>query len=154
MMKTVYVPISIFAIVLVLMSGVPFMSGVGGGSNAYARYVRSTQTQVNRNDCDNGSNCAITSPQTQGDGSVSSPNNVQISKFNEQGQNNEVGVGAPVDLLVKNCTLNGGIAKCQDSRGLPVTCFDNDCDRLITQLLHCTSPRPTTDPQHLSCTII
>jgi hypothetical protein len=80
-MKTAYISVSIFAIVLVLMLGVPFMTG--GGSNAYARYVRNTQTQANTNNCSNGTNCAITSPQTQGDGSASSPTNVQISKFNE-----------------------------------------------------------------------
>jgi hypothetical protein len=59
------------------MSGVPFMTG--GGSNAFARYVHNTQTQANTNNCSNGTNCAITSPQTQGDGTANSPVSTQIS---------------------------------------------------------------------------
>ncbi|HEY1247426.1 MAG TPA: hypothetical protein VGE97_00420 [Nitrososphaera sp.] len=108
-MKTAYVSLSIFAIVLVLMSGVPFMSG--GGSNAYARYARNTQTQTNINTCSNGTNCAITSPQTQGEGSVSSPTNVQISKFNEEGRNNGGGVGSTqpfgaVKVSIDKCSID------------------------------------------------
>lgn len=46
-----------------------------------ARYATNTQNQANNNECDIGTNCAITS-QTQGDGSA--PTNLQISKFNER----------------------------------------------------------------------
>jgi hypothetical protein len=50
-----------------------------------AKYApANTQSQGNANDCDTGTNCAINSPQTQGDGSASSPTNLQISKFNEE----------------------------------------------------------------------
>jgi hypothetical protein len=50
---------------------------------AYAKSAPAdSQTQANANDCDNGTNCAITSPQTQGDGTANSPTNLQISKFN------------------------------------------------------------------------
>jgi hypothetical protein len=48
------------------------------------------QVQANTNSCNNGANCGITSPQTQGDSSASSPTGVQISKFNEE---NPPGVG-------------------------------------------------------------
>ena len=100
-MKPAYV--SIFSIVLVLMSGIPFMTG---GGSAYAKFVSTkTQSQANINNCSNDSNCAITSPQTQGDGSASSPTNIQISEFNEQGQINGGGVGRTPDLtlLVNTC---------------------------------------------------
>ncbi len=76
-MKTAYVSLSIFAICLVLMSGIPFMSG---GAGAYAKYARNTQTQSNTNNCSNDSNCAINSPQTQGDGTAISMTNLQMSK--------------------------------------------------------------------------
>jgi hypothetical protein len=49
------------------MSGLPLMSG-GVINNAYARYATNTQTQPNANECEIGTNCAINSPQTQGDG--------------------------------------------------------------------------------------
>lgn len=78
-MKITYV--SIFAIVLVLTSGIPLI--LDGATNyASARYAPNTQTQANANDCDNGTNCAINSPQTQGDGSASSPTNLQITETN------------------------------------------------------------------------
>ena len=70
-MKITYVLISIFTIVLVLLSGIPLMSG-GATNYANAKYAN-TQTQANANECDEGTTCAINSPQTQGDGSVSSP---------------------------------------------------------------------------------
>jgi hypothetical protein len=40
-----------------------------------------TQSQANTNNCNNSTNCAITSPQTQGDGSASSPTSLQISNL-------------------------------------------------------------------------
>lgn len=88
-MNTTYV--SIFEIVLVLLSGMPLMSG-GAVNSVYAKYATNTQSQANTNNCNNGTNCAINSPQTQGDGSASSPTNLQISKFNQRQQG---GVGQP-----------------------------------------------------------
>jgi len=79
-MKVTYV--SIFAIVIVLLSGIPLISD-DAMNFADARYTN-TQTQANANDCNTGTNCAINSPQTQGDGSSSSPTNLQISRFNEE----------------------------------------------------------------------
>ena len=81
-MKVRYV--SIFAVVLVVLSGIPLLSG--GTDYANAKYATNTQSQGNSNECDTGTNCAINSPQTQGDGSASSPTNLQISKFNEEAQ--------------------------------------------------------------------
>jgi hypothetical protein len=79
-MKVTYV--SIFAIVIVLLSGISLISD-DAMNFADARYTN-TQTQANANDCNTGTNCAINSPQTQGDGSSSSPTNLQISRFNEE----------------------------------------------------------------------
>ena len=79
-MKVTYV--SIFAIVIVLLSGIPLISD-DAMNFADARYTN-TQTRANANDCNTGTNCAINSPQTQGDGSSSSPTNLQISRFNEE----------------------------------------------------------------------
>ena len=70
-MKVKYV--SIFPIVLVLLSGVPLIPSPGATNYASARYATNTQTQSNTNECETGTNCAISSPQTQGDGSASSP---------------------------------------------------------------------------------
>jgi hypothetical protein len=87
-MKVKY--LSIFAIVLVLLSGIPLVSGAGM-NYVNAKYApANTQSQGNANDCDTGTNCAINSPQTQGDGTANSPTNLQISKFNEE---QDVGVG-------------------------------------------------------------
>ena len=80
-MKVKYV--SIFTILLVLLSGIPLISSPGAINYASARYAN-TQTQANANECDTGTNCAINSPQTQGDGTANSPTNLQISKFNEE----------------------------------------------------------------------
>jgi hypothetical protein len=79
-MKVTYV--SIFAIVIVLLSGIPLISD-DAMNFADARYTN-TQTQANANDCNTGTNCAINSPQTHGHGSSSSPTNLQISRFNEE----------------------------------------------------------------------
>ena len=90
-MKVKYV--SIFTIVLVLLSGLPLIASPGAGMNyANAKYPLNTQTQANANDCNTGTNCAINSPQTQGDGTANSPTNLQISEFNEE---QEDGVGGP-----------------------------------------------------------
>ena len=99
-MKFTYV--SIFAIALVLTSGIPLFSGPGVINNASARYAQTnTQTQANANECDTGTNCAINSPQTQGDGTANSPTNLQISKFNEE-QVEEPPVGAFL-VSLDNC---------------------------------------------------
>lgn len=79
-MKVTYV--SIFAIVMVLLSGIPLISD-NAINFADARYTN-TQTQANANECNTGTNCAINYPQTHGDGSLSSPTNLQISRFNEE----------------------------------------------------------------------
>jgi hypothetical protein len=47
-------------------------------------YATNMQTQANNNECDIGTNCSITSPQIQGDGTANSPTNLQISRFTEQ----------------------------------------------------------------------
>jgi hypothetical protein len=80
-MKVRYV--SIFTVVLVVLSGIPLLSG-GGTNYANAKYATNTQLQGNSNECNTGTNCAINSPQTQGDGSASSPTNLQISETNEE----------------------------------------------------------------------
>jgi hypothetical protein len=80
-MKITY--LSIFMILLVLLSGIPLISGSGTVNFASARYAN-TQTQANANECDTGTNCAINSPQTKGDGTANSPANLQISEANEE----------------------------------------------------------------------
>lgn len=61
---------------MVLLSGIPLISD-DAMNFADARYTN-TQTQANANDCNTGTNCAINSPQTQGDGSSRAPTNLQI----------------------------------------------------------------------------
>lgn len=67
--------------------------------NASARYAADTQSQVNSNECHNGTSCAINSPQTQGDGSASSPTNLQVSKTNEVEEQEAPPAGHPGDVL-------------------------------------------------------
>ena len=84
------------------MSGLPLIAspGVLNMNYANAKYtLANTQTQANANDCDNGSNCAINSPQTQGDGTANSPTNLQISKFNRVEPPVDFGLQFPVKLL-------------------------------------------------------
>ena len=50
------------------MSGIPLFSGLGVINNASARYAADTQSKANSNECHTGTNCGITSPQSQGDG--------------------------------------------------------------------------------------
>ena len=88
--------------ILVLLSSIPVLSSDSSINYASAKYATNTQTQVNNNECDTGTNCAITSPQTQGDGTANSPTNLQISRFNEV-QAGEPSMGMPVDLVVSNC---------------------------------------------------
>jgi hypothetical protein len=121
-MKTVYV--SIFALVLVLMSGMPFSSG----GSAYAKYVSTkTQSQVNINNCSNDSNCAITSPQSQRDGSARSPINTQISNFNGELQGS-VSSGEQINFTLTNCHVEPSSFNCDITnyvRGSYLTCLDN-----------------------------
>jgi hypothetical protein len=101
-MKLTYV--SLFVIALVLTSGIPFFSGSGVINNASARYApANTQTEANANECNTGTNCAINSPQTQGDGSANSPTNLQISNFNEEEE--QVGVTPPNSPLPKGVVV-------------------------------------------------
>ena len=95
-MKITYV--SIFTILLVLLSGIPLIISPGAINYASARYAN-TQTQANANGCNTGTNCAINSPQTQGDGSASSPTNLQISKSREEP------LGAPTTPLEPTASL-------------------------------------------------
>jgi hypothetical protein len=91
---------SIFTIVLVLLSGIPLVSGTGVINNVSATYApTNTQSQGNANDCDTGTNCAINSPQTQGDGSASSPTNLQITETN--GLNEDLTEPIPNDFVIQ-----------------------------------------------------
>jgi hypothetical protein len=76
-MKVTYV--SLLVLVLVLLSGVPLISSPSTTNYANARYAN-TQAQSNANECDTGTNCAMNSAQSQGDGSASSPTNLQITE--------------------------------------------------------------------------
>lgn len=154
---------SIFTIVLVLVSGVPLFSGPGVINNANARYApANTQTQANSNECDTGSNCAINSPQTQGDGTANSPTNLQISRFNED-QAGEPSTGMPVDLVVSNC--QGRIqVDCQINNGGPRirlvcptdgshTCRTYGMGGFRLPDLNCDPiPRPIPESQPIHCT--
>ena len=95
-MKIKYV--SIFAMALILLSGIPLISG-GTINFSSAKYLTNTQTQANANECDTGTNCAINNPQTQGDGSASSPTNLQISKFNEVQEEGPTTPDSPAILI-------------------------------------------------------
>lgn len=90
-MKVKYV--SIFTIVLVLLSGIPLISS-SAMNYANARYAN-TQTQANANECEGGTNCAINSPQTQGDGVASTPLSLQISNSGLQGPPGPQGLAGP-----------------------------------------------------------
>lgn len=90
-MKVKYV--SIFTIDLVLLSGIPLISS-SAMNYANARYAN-TQTQANANECEGGTNCAINSPQTQGDGVASTPLSLQISNSGLQGPPGPQGLAGP-----------------------------------------------------------
>jgi hypothetical protein len=77
--------VSLFVILLVLTSAISLFSGTRTIDYVSARYApENTQTQANENECTTGTNCGITSPQSQGDGTANSPTNLQISKLNEE----------------------------------------------------------------------
>lgn len=90
-MKVRYV--SIFMIVLVLLSGIPLISS-SAMNYANARYAN-TQTQANAYECEGGTNCAVNSPQTQGDGVASTPLSLQISNSGLQGPPGPQGLAGP-----------------------------------------------------------
>jgi hypothetical protein len=80
---------------LVLLSGIPLIS-TGTTNLAMARYSNA-QTQAIVNECTGPNvNCAVTSPQTLGDGGASTPINKQISKFNQETNGPEVPGGSGV----------------------------------------------------------
>ena len=91
-MKVKYV--TIFTILLVLLSGAPSISG-GVINSAYTRYATNAQSQANTNDCDNGIHCAINSPQIQGDGIAATPLSIQISNSGSQGPQGQQGPPGP-----------------------------------------------------------
>ena len=110
---------SIFAIVLVLLSGISVLLDGSITNNADAKYANTkTQSQANTNDCDTGTNCSVTSPQTQGDGGASAPINLQISKFNENGKDQE---GDPQDRITSTFDLEI-IVICPPTLPSGVTC--------------------------------
>jgi hypothetical protein len=95
-MNVKYVSIFVLGGLLAVMSGMPPLFSSDTTNYAFARYaITSTQNQANTNECNAGTNCAITSPQTQGDGTANSPTNLQISKFNEQDEQ-DGGAGEPL----------------------------------------------------------
>jgi hypothetical protein len=163
-MKVKYV--SIFAVVLVVFCGMPALSGGNGIINyAIAKYATNTQSQGNSNDCITGTNCAIISPQTQGDGTANSPTNLQISKFNED-QVGEPGAGQdecdiPFKFCVRNCIQypdetailcewlwpKTGLFYCSLLSG---TCFGLSGEDKIAYACE-TMPKPMLGPQALRC---
>lgn len=118
-MKVRYVPILVLVGVLTILSGMPLLSSGSIITNyVYARYTN-TQNQANSNECDTGTNCSITSPQTQGDGTANSPTNLQISKFNEE---QEDGVGGTESCIVSGlCVLT--IQPCTRHPFPDIVCF-------------------------------
>ena len=106
-MKVRYVPVFALVGVLTVLSGMPLLSSGSIITNyAYARYANTnTQSQGNSNECNTGTNCAITSPQTQEDGTANSPTNLQISRFNEEEPDDGVGDPDPFERIIQlhNC---------------------------------------------------
>jgi hypothetical protein len=161
-MKVKYV--SIFAIILVLMSGLPLFSGPGVINNASAKYAPAeSQTQANAKDCNTGTNCAINFPQTQGDGNASSPINLQISKFNEE--QDGLGDSFPIrhDIMLKNCRpassdtlftyLQCDVASSTAAYGQTVTCSPVDCLFIMPMIGMCTGlpTSATPGPVTINC---
>ncbi|MGH9975998.1 MAG: hypothetical protein ACRD8Z_09215 [Nitrososphaeraceae archaeon] len=103
---------SIFLISLVLLSGIPLISGSISTNIAKAKYANTnTQTQAVDNDCTGpNANCAVNSPQTQGDGSASTPMNTQVSKFEEKVEIQEIpgGAGVPTIIVQRNVVCPEG----------------------------------------------
>jgi hypothetical protein len=146
------------------------MSNMLFSGNIYAKYTNiKTQSQVNTNSCDNGANCGITSPQTQGDGSAIASTNLQISKFNErqevQVEDFRVFPGFP--LPVRNCHDNTISISCAVGDFPPLANNQIDCPMRPEiqrnfgvcnfipnplQLL-CNHPTPGVPPQTILCSV-
>lgn len=158
-MKFKYVPIFALVGLLAILSGMPLSLLSGGSSStnyAFARYANTnTQTQANSNECTVGSNCGITSPQTQGDGTANSPTNLQISKFNVQEGEQDEGVGGPFDhyrLLEFRLSVSGCGDCVARNFGFQVVEPDNDEDDVgprmgsftpsFQHILFITDPKP------------
>jgi hypothetical protein len=135
---------------------------------ANAKYGTNTQTQANANECDTGSNCAITSPQTQGDGTANSPTNLQISKFNQKEEEPPVGFDRlqfPVTLVAcrfqdgVSCLVQeprffkGWIITCPGFQGIDCT-FSTAGPPRRSIVLGCTQPSGTTTrEQIIQCSV-
>jgi|SRR5918995_2732027 hypothetical protein len=170
-MKLKYVPIFVLVGLLVILSSLPVLSS-GITNYANARYATNTQTQANNNECNTGTNCGITSPQTQGDDTANSPINLQISNFNEEPHEQDDGVGGElpretISILVTNCSDTGGspsIVVCTTERGDMLQCVvdDNPPFRCLYFLsgeprffsLSCEDrPMRGTEPQIIFCEV-
>jgi len=142
-MKVKFTPIFALVGLLAILSGMPALS-TGITNYAYAKYGTNTQTQANANECDTGSNCAITSPQTQGDGTANSPTNLQISKFNEeQGEPN-----SPSDPSIARLDFN---VEVECPIGMEVVCPDpEDFMHLVRAFFPAPSPPVSIVPDEFS----
>ena len=89
-MKVKYV--SILAIVLVLTSGIPFLSGAANYANT--KYATNTHSQANTNDYNNGAICGTISPLIEAYGTASSPM-MQVSNTGSQGLQGPPGPQGP-----------------------------------------------------------
>lgn len=122
-MKLTYV--SMFVIALVIMSGAPLMSSPSVMNFASARYApANTQSQANNNECDTGTNCAITSPQTQGDGTANSPTNLQITGIGEATEDEPPTQGRAL-LIVKKHVICPASFVCPSAEKFTMRIFGN-----------------------------
>jgi hypothetical protein len=143
-MKVKYV--SIIAIVLVLISGLPLL--VGGAMNfASARYAN-TQTQANANECETGTNCAMNSPQTQGDGIASTPMSLQISKTD--GLFNGI---SNTPFSEERFTIVGLVCGISPPGGAWITCRDGNAGGIHIQELICRTGGDHPVPGPFICLI-
>jgi hypothetical protein len=130
--------------VLVLLSGMPVLSSGSVANYASARYAPAdTQSQGNSNECDTGSNCGITSPQSQGDGTANSPVNTQISGFNEE-QGAEGSLGEDIICILAICLI---VTNCNDGGGGGTGCriegrYLVEDPTLAGHALFCSLPNP------------
>jgi hypothetical protein len=154
-LKIRYLPIFALVGLLAVMSGMPLLLSTGSVSNyAYARYATNIQNQANSNECNTGTSCAITSPQTQGDGTANSPVNTQISNFNEEEEtpigDSPIGDLPTVFVTVQNCipednlqtAVNCDVIAPPEWAGRPLSC--QIAGPLGSTSYLCTvEPRPT-----------
>jgi hypothetical protein len=128
-MKIKHVPVFALIGLLAVLSGMPVLSSSIITNYALAKYATDTniQTQANANECNFGTNCAINSPQTQGDGTANSPTNLQISKFNGE-QQDSVSSGRSFNFDLTGCQVFQTSFNCQITnyvRGSSLICLDN-----------------------------